>query len=114
MNARAVLIVVWLVTGLGAVAGSIGGAALGERWLFIGALIGGPIGAFAGVRLSSWFGWLAASHRGPATLGAIIGFIIAAPIAVTNLQTPVIPVLICSLAGAGALVGAGRAAATKS
>jgi hypothetical protein len=42
-------------------------------------------------------------------MGAVLGFIIAAPIAVLNLHTPITPVLVCSLAGAGALIGAGRA-----
>jgi hypothetical protein len=34
-----------------------------------------------------------------------VGFAIATPIAVTNLHTPVTPVLICSLAGVGVLLG---------
>lgn len=113
MNARAILIVVWLVTGIGAVAGSVAGAAVGERSLFIGALLGGPLGAAAGVWLSNVFGWLAVQQRRAATLGAIVGFVIAAPVAVTNLQTPIVSVLICSLAGVGALVGAGRASAKR-
>jgi hypothetical protein len=38
-------------------------------------------------------------------LGAIAGFAVAAPIAATNLHTPVIPVLATGLAGVGAVLG---------
>jgi uncharacterized membrane protein YraQ (UPF0718 family) len=109
MNARATLVMVWLAAGAGAVGGSILGNAGGQAGLFVGAIIGGLIGALFGVRLCARFGWIAVAERRAATIGAMVGFLVAAPIAVTNLHTPVIPVLVCSLAGAGALIGAGRA-----
>jgi hypothetical protein len=40
-------------------------------------------------------------------VGALIGLAIAAPIAVANLHTPIIPIAVTSLAGVGALLGAG-------
>jgi hypothetical protein len=88
----------------------VGGAG-GQTWLFAGAVLGGPVGALLGVWLCTRLGWLASAQRRPASAGAIVGFLIAAPIAATNLHTPVIPVLICSLAGVGALIGAGRSRA---
>jgi len=106
---RLSLLVVWIVAGAGAVGGSIVGGAAGQPGVFIGALIGGTVAAPVGVWLCTRFGWFAAHQRRAASAGAAIGFLIAAPIAATNLHTPVIPVLICSLAGVGALVGAGRA-----
>lgn len=111
MNARATLVVVWLVAGAGAVGGSILGGAGGQTMLFVGAVLGGSFGALIGVWLCARFRWLAAAQRRAASIGAVVGFLIAAPIAVMNLHTPVIPVLICSLAGVGALLGAGRARA---
>jgi hypothetical protein len=42
-------------------------------------------------------------------LGGVVGFAVAAPIAVTNLHTPVTPVVICALAGVGLLLGIGIA-----
>jgi hypothetical protein len=109
MKPRLLLIVVWLVTGLGAVGGSILGNAGGKTWLFVGAAIGGVIAAVLAVRICARLGWLPAAGAKAASAGAVIGFLVAAPIAATNLHTPVIPVLACSLAGAGALIGLGRA-----
>jgi hypothetical protein len=104
---RATLIAVWLLTGIGAVVGSILGGAGGKAWLFAGAIAGGALAALLAPRLCVRLGWMGVAQRGAASVGSVIGFLAAAPIAVTNLHTPVIPVLICSLAGVGALVGSG-------
>ena len=109
MKSLAVLVSVWLLTGLGAVAGSIVGNAMGKTGLFAGAVVGGAVLAYLSPSLCSRLGWIATDARHAASLGALLGFLIAAPIAATNLRTPVIPVLICSLAGVGALIGIGRA-----
>lgn len=109
MKPRLLLIVVWLVTGAGAVGGSMLGNAAGRTWLFVGAAIGGVIASVLAVRLCARLGWLPLAGANAASVGALIGFLVAAPIAATNLHTPVIPVLACSLAGAGALIGLGRA-----
>ena len=105
MKLVSAFVAIWLVTGAGAVAGSIAGAAAGKSALFAGALVGGLLAA-AG---SAWFvvrvGWLRQSTQRNAVLGAIAGFAVAAPIAATNLHTPVIPVLATGLAGLGAVVG---------
>ena len=108
MKSLSVLIAVWLLTGVGAVAGSIVGNAAGKTGLFAGAVVGGAVLAYLSPFLCSRLGWIAIHARRAASRGALLGFLIAAPIAATNLRTPVIPVLICSLAGAGALVGIGR------
>ena len=106
MKLASAFIAIWLVTGAGAVAGSIAVAAAGKSVLFAGALAGGALAATA----SAWFtvrvGWLRRSAQRNAVLGAVVGFAVAAPIAVTNLNTPVVPVLATGLAGLGALLGA--------
>ena len=108
MKPALTLVLVWGAAGLGAVLASILGAAGGKTMLFACAAIGGPIGAAVGVLIATWFRWIPAERRTRATVGAIIGFLIAAPIAALNLQGPIIPVLTCSLAGFGALAGAYR------
>ena len=108
MKSLLTLVTVWLLTGLGAVAGSILGNALGKTGLFAGAVVGGALVAYVSPLLCSRLGWIATDARRAASRGAVLGFLVAAPIAATNLRTPVIPVLICSLAGAGALIGIGR------
>jgi len=105
MKSLVVLVLVWLLTGLGAVVGSILGNAAGKRGLFAGAVVGGAVLAYFSPILCARFGWVATEARHSASRGALLGFLIAAPIAATNLRTPVIPVLICSLSGIGALMG---------
>ncbi len=109
LKSVASLVVVWLLTGLGAVAGSIPGNVAGKAGLFTGAGVGGSVLAYLSPLVCSRLGWIASGARRGASAGALLGFLVAAPIAATNLRTPVIPVLVCSLAGVGALIGAGRA-----
>jgi hypothetical protein len=105
----ALLITAWALAGLGAVIGSILGNAAGKLGLFVGAVIGGVVGVGAAVAVASKLHWLSTEDRGGALFGGLVGFAVAAPIAVTNLHTPVTPVLICGLAGVGFLMGVGVA-----
>jgi hypothetical protein len=102
-------VVAWALAGLGAVVGSIVGNAAGKPGLFIGAVAGGVAGVGAAVSALIKLQWLSREDRRGAFAGGALGFLFAAPIAATNLRTPVIPVLICGLAGAGLLLGAGVA-----
>jgi hypothetical protein len=101
-----IVLVTWLLAGLGAVLGSILGNAAGRTGLFAGAVVGGLLTTTGAVLLAGRWGWFPRSSRARALLGALLGFVIAAPIAVANLHTPVTPVLVTSLAGIGALLGA--------
>ncbi len=108
-KALPVFLLAWLLTGFGAVAGSIVGNAFGHGGLFAGAVLGGAILLAGAVYLAGRLTWLAASSRVAATIGGLIGFAVAAPIAVANLHSPLTPIAITSLAGAGVLLGAGFA-----
>jgi hypothetical protein len=99
----------WALAGLGAVVGSILGSAAGKPGLFTGALVGGVAGVWVAVAALIRVQWLPPSDRRGAFVGGMLGFAVAAPIAATNLQTPVTPVMICGLAGAGLLLGVGVA-----
>ena len=99
----------WALAGLGAVMGSILGNAAGKPGLFAGACAGGVAALGAAVGLGSKFAWLGAHDRFGAFVGGLVGFAVAVPIAVTNLHTPVTPVLACGLAGVGLLLGVGVA-----
>ena len=107
MKPLPVLLLVWALAGLGAVAGSILGNALGPTGLYVGAMLGGACGVSLATFLATKFAWLPRAALGPATAGGILGLCIAAPIAVSQLHTPITPVAITSLAGAGTLLGAG-------
>ena len=104
-----VFIATWALAGLGAVIGSILGNAAGKPGLFVGAVVGGLLGVGAAVVTLAKMHWLPGEDRRGACAGGIIGFAVAAPIAATNLHTPVIPILVCGLAGLGLLLGIGVA-----
>ena len=95
----------WALTGLGAVIGSVFGHGAGKRGLFAGAIVGGVLGVGAAVAILAKLQWLSPGDRRGAFVGGIVGFVVAAPIAVSNLQTPITPVLACALAGIGLLLG---------
>jgi len=99
----------WALAGLGAVIGSILGNAAGKPGLFAGAVVGGLLGVAAAVAGLAKLQWIPREDRLGASIGGTVGFVVAAPIAVASLRTPVIPVLICGLAGAGVLLGVGVA-----
>ena len=85
--------------------GSILGHGAGKTGLFTGAIVGGILGIVIAVDAGTKLKWLSSEDRAGALVGAMLGFGVAAPIAVTNLHTPVTPVLISGLAGVGLLVG---------
>ena len=107
MKAFPLFIATWLLAGLGAVIGSILGNAAGKPGLFAGAVVGGLVGVALVVIVGSKLGWLLPTDRLSGFLGGSGGFAIAAPIAVSNLHTPITPILICALAGVGLLLGVG-------
>ena len=104
-----VFLAAWALAGLGAVLGSVIGRAAGKPGLLAGAVVGGFLGVGVAVVVLTRLRWLSSTDRRGALVGGIVGFAVAAPIAVTNLHTPVTPVLICALAGVGLLLGVGVA-----
>jgi hypothetical protein len=102
-----VFVTTWGLAGIGAVLGSVVGNAAGKPGLFAGAVLGGLLGVVAAVVALTKVRWLPPEDRAGALVGGMIGFAVAAPIAATNLHTPVTPVLICALSGVGLLLGVG-------
>jgi hypothetical protein len=102
-----VLFTTWLAAGIGAVVGSILGNAAGRIGLMVGAVLGGIAGTVVAVRGAARLHWLSPAEGRGALWGGVIGFLVAAPIAVTHLDTPIAPVLSCGLVGIGVLIGAG-------
>ena len=99
----------WAATGIGAVVGSILGNAGGRPGLFAGAVVGGVVGVGAAVAAVIKLRWLPSEDRVGAFIGGIVGFAVAASSAVSHLHTHVTPVLICSFAGVGVVLGSGVA-----
>ena len=109
MKTFPLFIAAWVLAGLGAVVGSVLGNGAGKPGLFAGAVIGGLVGIGAAVLIASKLQWLPGADRLAAFVGGSVGFAIASPIAVSNLHTPLTPMLICALAGVGSLLGVGVA-----
>jgi hypothetical protein len=99
------VLVMWVLSGVGAVLGSILGSGGGQRWLFVGAVVGGVIGTVSAAYVVSKLRLILPEQMSATALGGLIGFWVAAPIAASNLHTPVVPVLGTALTGLGALLG---------
>ena len=93
-----------LAAGAGAAGGSILGNSVGKTGLFIGAVLGGLIGVTAGTRISAWRGWIRRDQAPRVQVFSLIGFLIAAAIAGTNLWTPLIPIASTWIVGIAALI----------
>jgi len=95
----------WILGGVGAVAGSALGALNSKTALFAGGLLGGVAMAPAVAAIAVRFRWIRSRQFWPTTVGAAIGFIVAASGAVLTLGSPIGPILCSTLTGIGALVG---------
>ena len=107
MKPYLVLFFAWGIAGLGAVVGSVIGNAAGQTGLFLGAFVGGITAVAGAVLVVTKLHRLPRSERAGALIGGVLGFIVAAPIAVGNLHPSIIPVLSCGMVGVGVLLGAG-------
>ncbi len=94
--------------GLGAAVGSILGHSMGKAGLYTGAVLGGIVFIALAVRLAIWRSWIPRSQLTPTLIGGEVGFLVAAPLAVQMLSSPVGPIMSTILIGAGALVGSRR------
>ena len=91
--------------GFGGLAGSVLGAAFGKRGLFAGGYIGGVLAVIGGAWLAARLTWLPRVERTGAMIGAAVGFLAAATVAINTLSSPVGPLFSTLLIGAGGLCG---------
>lgn len=91
--------------GAGGVIGSMVGAAAGKRGLFIGGFVGGLIAAPLASYLAARLNWIDPRDVKGTALGAALGFLAAALVAINTLSTEVGPILSTLLIGAGGLAG---------
>jgi hypothetical protein len=102
------LVLFFMACGLAGVCiflGSVIGHSLGTIGVFSGAIVGGIAGIAIAVWLTVRLGVLEQRNSRVTFVGGIVGFIIAAVIAVTNLQNPLIPMASVAFIGLGALIG---------
>ena len=79
--------------------------AINRIGLFAGAIIGGIVGVAASVWLAAQLRLLDHASYGATFLGGLLGFILAALIAVKNLHGPLIPMASVGLIGLGSVLG---------
>ena len=102
----ALFIVACALSGFGGALGSIVGHAAGARWLWVGGIAGGLLGAAGSALIARGRRWIQPSQLAGTIIGACVGFLLAAAIATNTLGSPVGPVLSTLLVGTGALLGA--------
>jgi hypothetical protein len=104
---RRVRVFIFLVIagGFGGLLGSVIGAAFGRRGLFAGGFAGGIVLSGSAAWLAGRLRWMPAEEVKGTALGAMLGFLAGATIAVNTLSSPVGPVLGTLCIGAGGLVG---------
>jgi hypothetical protein len=85
--------------------GSLMGHSIRSIGLFAGAIVVGIVGVAAAVWVVARLRLLERASYGATFVGGLIGFVVAAVIAVKNLRGPVIPMAAVGLIGLGALLG---------
>src|SRR6185369_9778015 len=100
----------FLLGGAGGLAGSIVGSAFGGVGLFAGGVAGGLLVCPLSAAIALWRGWIRPPQYRGTAIGAAVGFLAAAGVAVSTLSSPVGPIAGSSLTGIGAVIGsrAGR------
>jgi hypothetical protein len=102
------LLLFLIVSGLDAVCillGSFMGHSISSIGILAGAIIGGIVGVVAAVWLAVLLHLLDRASYVATFLGGLVGFILAAVIAVKNLHGPLIPMASVGLIGVGAILG---------
>src|ERR1041385_6074034 len=79
--------------------GSVVGHGFGKPGLFGGAIIGGIGGVALAVWLAARFSLIQRRSLALTVLGGVVGFVVAAVVAVNNLHGPLIPMASVSLIG---------------
>ena len=98
-------LIVCFLSGVGTLVGSVLGHSVGGNGLFMGAIVGGSLGVLVSTWLAIRLNLIERSTYGAVAVSALTGFLLASLLAVTNLHTPIIPLISVALVGFGAIVG---------
>lgn len=99
-------IVSTVLGGIGGILGSMLGNAAGRIGLFAGGLLGGAVFSALAARIATVRGWVPKDRFAYTAVGAVVGFLLAASVAVNTLSTPIGPLAGSLLIGLGAVGGA--------
>jgi hypothetical protein len=111
MRILRVVLVAWLLTYAGVVAGSLIGGPFGRQDAFLGAVALGTLAILLAIKWLARLGWFNNERRRGGSIGGLCAFALAAPLAAMNVDTPLVPLLVMALVGIGVIAGAGPSAA---
>jgi hypothetical protein len=101
----ALFMIVCFFSGVGTLVGSVLGHSVRGYGLFLGAMVGGILGVLVSTWLAIRLNLIERSTYGAVAVSGLAGFVLASIIAVTNLHTPIIPLVSIALVGFGAIAG---------
>jgi len=105
MKELELFVLVSALAGLTAAIGSMAGAAVSHNSLFVGAIVGGVVGTYMAARVATLRRLIAQSEVKSTAIGGCVGFRVAAAFSVSDLHTPIIPILSAGLIAVGSLAG---------
>jgi hypothetical protein len=105
-NSIALFFLTTILGGIGGLLGSMVGHRFGHPWLFAGGIVGGLLLTVAAAKLGALLNWIPGGAFSRTAVGAAIGFVAGAAIALHTLSSPVGPFLGSLLTGVGAVLGA--------
>ena len=100
-----IFVLLVFTVGFCATVGSAIGAAISHRGPFVGGFLGGLLGSCAAAWLAGRLRWIPTAAIKGTGLGTLLGFVLAATIAINTLRSPVGPVLSTLFIGIGGLIG---------
>lgn len=102
-----VLLTAWLFTTVGAALGAAAGSFFGRQGLFLGATVVGTLAVMVAMRFLIDRQWIDPERRRGGSIGGFVGLALGAPLALMNMDSPLIGVASLSLVGVCMLLGAG-------
>lgn len=102
-----VAITAWLFTAAGAALGALAGNVFGRQGRFLGATVLGTLAVLIAIRVLAERGWLDGDRRKGGAIGGFVGLALGAPLALMNIDSPLIGLAALSLVGVCVLLGAG-------
>lgn len=102
-----VALTTWLITAAGAALGALAGNFFGRQGLFLAATVLGTLAVLIAIRIVVERGWLNPERRKGAAIGGFVGLALGAPLALMNIESPLIGIAALGLVGICVLLGAG-------
>lgn len=105
-----VIVVTSVIAGLAALAGWLAASPFGRRTAFVAASVVGTMGVLVAIRLVADRAWFNPARTRGGSIGGLVGFALAVPLAAMPMQRPGVMLASAALIGVGVIVGSGGGA----